>query len=135
VKSSRSWLLVFLAALLPIKAALAATMLCPPAGVGTQGELRAVQGSAAGFHDGSPVRSVHEHPAHEHGSAASDRDVPPGPHDPCSVCSAFCSVTPLVGGLPSVFAPPTRSVGVFPDLSAPPPSFLSDGQERPPRTI
>lgn len=130
VKSFRYWLLVFLAVLLPIKAAMAAAMLCPPAGIGMQGQLRVT------LHDGTAeVGVTHEHRAHEHGSAAFGDEVQTAPHDQCNFCSAFCSVTPLVSGLPSFLPPPAHPAALFPDFSAPPPSFLSDGQERPPRTI
>ena len=132
MKSFRYWLLVFLAVLLPIKAAMAAAMLCPPAGIGMQGELRVMLQSSDGSGE---VRLTHEHSAHEHGSAASGDHGQTGTHDQCNFCSAFCSVTPLVSGLPLIFAPPAHSAALFPDFSAPPPSFLSDGQERPPRTI
>lgn len=136
VNLSRPWLLVLLAVLLPIKTAMAAAMLCAPAGVGLQGELVAVQPSVARLHEHSANAGMtHEHAAHEHGSAASDNAGPGGPHDRCNICSAFCSATPLVSSLPVVLVPPVHSAALFPECSAPPPSFLSDGQERPPRTI
>ncbi|MDB5915393.1 MAG: hypothetical protein JWP22_4068, partial [Ramlibacter sp.] len=57
-----------------------------------------------------------------------------GNADNCNLCSAFCSVTGLVGA--AVAIPETRPVpAVFPHLYALPPSFVPDGQERPPRTI
>jgi hypothetical protein len=99
-----------------------------------QGEMRAVQHSGAGLNDGSAELPVtHEHAGHEHGSAASETDEHSEAHDKCSVCSVFCSVTPLASGLPSVLAPPAHAAGLFPDLSAPHPSFLSrTGRSHPP---
>jgi len=51
------------------------------------------------------------------------------------LCCDFCSVTPLSSEPPSVPMPLNLSGVSFPDLFAPAPSFLSDGQERPPRSI
>ena len=49
MKHFRLWLLLLLAVLLPVRGAFAAAMFCPPAGVGTQSEVRA-PGHAAGQH-------------------------------------------------------------------------------------
>ena len=53
----------------------------------------------------------------------------------CNACSAYCSLTPLVSNLPTLAEPLDSTAVKFSDLSAPPPSFVSEGQERPPRTI
>jgi hypothetical protein len=132
MKSVRVWLLVLLALLLPVRGAVAAAMLCPIAGSGVQTEMQ-VQVSAA---DHAAHEAMHEH---EHEHAASQAPSADHEHgkaaDRCNLCSAFCSLTPLVGSVPTVAAPPDLSTTPFPDISAPPPSFLSDGQERPPRSI
>jgi hypothetical protein len=134
MKSVRVWLLLLLALLLPVRGAVAAAMLCPIAGSGVQTEMQ-VQAPAA---DHAAHEAMHEHKdAHEH--AASHVHTADHDHgkaaDRCNLCSAFCSLTPLVGSVPTVATPLDLSSTAFPDLSAPPPSFLSDGQERPPRSI
>jgi hypothetical protein len=43
-------------------------------------------------------------------------------------------VTPMLSSLPSLPAPQDDATESFPDISAPAPSFVSDGQERPPRS-
>ena len=116
MKSIRIWLLLLLAVLLPIRGAVAAAMLCPIAGSGAPPQAQMHEHEHA---------SSHVHTAeHDHAKAA----------DRCNLCSAFCSLTPLVGSAPTVAAPLELAAAAFPDFSAPPPSFLSDGQERPPRS-
>ena len=77
------------------------------------------------------------HPAGLHGdglSSGGDADAS-SPQDRCTLCAAFCSLTPLVGSAPGLFVPQALPAAPFPALSAPVPSFLSDGQERPPRSL
>ena len=112
---------------------MAAAMLCPVGGTGTQSELR-VAGHAAG-HDS--MEHGHNHAdGHDHGAAATGGDGHAGQDhaDKCNLCSAFCSLTPLMSSAPTLAEPLDVSVK-FSALSAPPPNFFSDGQERPPRTI
>ncbi|HEX6703782.1 MAG TPA: DUF2946 family protein [Albitalea sp.] len=135
MKSLRIWFLLLLAVLLPVRGAMAAAMLCPPAGVGMQGEMRLMDHHAAGHHhqaaDG--LQHEHDHATHDHSSGGHDDGK--SSQDSCNLCTAFCSVTPMVSNPPTVAAPQELSATTFPDLSAPAPSFLSDGQERPPRSI
>jgi hypothetical protein len=126
VKILRLWLLVLLAVLLPVRGAMAGAMLCSPAGVGTQQELRTLHEQAAD----SSLHAVHHHEEAAHHDDAAD----PG-HDKCNLCSAFCSLTPLLSDMPGVPPPLEVPAESFPDFSAPAPSFLSDGQERPPRSF
>jgi len=110
----RIWLLVLLTALLPIRGALAAAMLCAPA----QGQH---QGHDVAQHEGHSQHQGGEHQQHDGG-------------DRCSLCASCCTAVPLMGVLPRVpepLAAPQR----FPVLHAPAPSFVSDGWERPPRSI
>jgi hypothetical protein len=143
VKTWRIWLLLLLAVLLPTRGAVAAAMLCPASGSGMQME-QAMAGHPAS-HEAMDQALSHEHPAgHDHMSghdsaAETSDDGHPG-HDhaaseACNACSAYCSLTPLVSNLPTLVEPLDASAVKFFDLSAPPPSFVSDGQERPPRTI
>jgi len=148
VKAVRLWLLVLLAVLLPIRGAVAAAMLCPVGSSGMQSELR-MQEHAAG-HEAMDAGTAHAHGGHghgheqghnhanDHGDAAADHhddEQAQGASDKCNTCSAYCSLTPMVSEL-SRLPEPTDSVAIkFPDLSFSAPTFLSDGQERPPRAI
>jgi len=82
--------------------------------------------AAAEHHDHSGhERPGFEHQTHDHGSSA----------DKCNLCVAFCSVTPLLSELPAVPAPQEMTAVSFPSYAAVSPSFFSDGEERPPRSI
>jgi hypothetical protein len=144
VKIWRTWLLVLLAVLLPVRGAVAAAMLCPISGSGVQLEL-ATAGQSAGHaaadhqalsHDHS---AVHDHAsAHDHAPDASGDGHAGHDHaasEACNACSAYCSLTPFVSNLPPLVEPLDPTAVKFADLAAPPPSFVSGGQERPPRTI
>lgn len=135
MKHFRLWLLLLLAVLLPVRGAVAAAMFCPPAAAGTHSEFL-VADEAMGQHtmaSATAESAAHEHAVRDHGSAADDESL--GTHDNCNLCSAFCSATPFVGSLPTMPTLQDVAATAFPDLLAPPPSFLSDGQERPPRSI
>lgn len=132
MRTVRVWLLLLLAVLLPLRGAVAAGMLCPVAGSGIQSELMAHAHPAS--HRMMDDSAGHDHAAmhHEH---SSDGHHDHGAADKCNMCSAFCSVTPLVSSLPTLFEPLDMAATSFPDLSAPAPTFVSGGQERPPRSI
>lgn len=137
MKVIRIWLLVLLAALLPIRGAIAAAMLCPPAAVGS--EMPMVDhgtGTDAQEH-GHQGHAQHDHTGgSHHGDHGGAHDgKAPTSHDKCNLCSACCSATPLLSAMPSVPQPHDQTAESFPDFSVPAPSFLSDGQERPPRSI
>ena len=139
MKTVRIWFLLLLAVLLPARGAVAAAMLCPVGTGGVQQEM-VLSGEAArhdamehmhGHPPGLEQAAEHGHTAHDDGHASHDHTT----SDRCNACSAFCSLTPLVTSVPSVFEPLDPAGVKFSRLSAPAPSFLSDGQERPPRTI
>jgi hypothetical protein len=138
VRTIRIWLLVLLAVLLPIRGAVAAAMLCQSQGAGGQSTV-AMAGSETDHHAiGAVDHAAHEHADHQHAEHDSDAAGTGGHHDgfgKCNLCCDFCSMTPLLSALPSVPTPPNLSSVAFPALLAPAPSFLSDGQERPPRSI
>lgn len=144
VKTVRICLLLLLAVLLPVRGAVAAAMLCAPADVGPPGEPRmgaqhpahAMGHHAMGHHgDGADAHAAHPAVLHGDGlSSGGDPDVS-SPQDRCTLCAAFCSLTPLVGSAPGLFVPQVLPAASFPALSAPVPTFLSDGQERPPRSL
>lgn len=134
MKSWRIWLLLLLAVLLPMRGAVAAAMLCPVAGSGIQTELAMVDHPAA--HEAMDHAMGHDHGASDDHAAGGHHDG----HDHtatdrCNMCSAFCSLTPLVSEVPTVAEPLDPTTVKFSEPSSPPPSFFSDGLERPPRTI
>ncbi|HKX43223.1 MAG TPA: hypothetical protein VJO99_18845 [Burkholderiaceae bacterium] len=119
----RIGLLVLLAVLLPIRGAMAAAMLCPPA-------LGAAQAQAHAAHE----PAAHDHAQHHHvpsdatAHATSDDNT-------CNLCAAFCSATPLPSSAPTLPSPSDYTSTSFPELRAAAPSFVSGGPERPPRSI
>ena len=138
MRTIRIWLLVLLAVLLPVRAAVAAAMLCPPASVDSQNTVVAATTEMDHHAMGVADPAAHEHADHHHPEYDSDAPDTSGHHDgfgKCNLCCDFCSLTPLLSTLPSVPAPLNPSSVSFPELFAPAPSFLSDGQERPPRSI
>jgi len=137
VKTLRPWFLLLLALLLPMRGAVSAAMLCPPAGFGMQTELRMVEhpiGHGMDHHAMDPADPDAASAAHGHG-AHDDGSHDHGTSDKCDVCSAFCSLTPLLGSAPTLPAPLPMASTAFPALRVPTPTFLSDGQDRPPRSI
>ena len=135
VKAVRIWFLLLLAVLLPVRGAVAAAMLCPVGSTGIQNELR-VHGHPMG-HEAMDHSMSQRHAApHDHASAGhSDDGHDHAASDKCNACSAYCSLTPLLSSDSTFLEPPDLAAVKFADQSAPPPSFVSDGQERPPRTI
>lgn len=136
LKTLRVCLLVLLAVVLPVRGVLAATMLCP-----SGSPLGAAQGlmSKAHEHMGMDEDSMDGSAAaplglHQH-SDAWGKPAHQGGFEKCVQCCDFCSITPLVASEPTIATPSSFSVVHFLDLIAQRPNFLSDGQERPPRTI
>jgi hypothetical protein len=135
VKLLRIWLLVVLAVLLPLRAAMAVALPCALAGVGTPSGT--THHDAAGHGHGHGLGhavAAHEHVQHHPGTVAL-HDHEKACQDKCNLCSASCSATPLIATFAGVPELRDRASVSFPDLSVPAPSFLSDGQERPPRSI
>lgn len=110
---ARVWLLLFLAVLLPVRGAVAAAMLCALAPPAQHGQMQHAEGHGGHHHQGSATPAA----------------------DKCNLCAASCGLTPLPSQPPSVAAPLEGAAASFPEIDAPPVSFLSDGQERPPRSI
>lgn len=131
MKLLRLWLLVLLTAVLSVRGAMAAAMLCLPDSHPTQEQV-VIE------HDHAAEQHVHGHeesaaavdasaPAHDHGDA--------GQHSQCSLCASCCSSAPLQYTVPTIADLRLPAGAEFPDLGAPAPSFLSGGQDRPPRSI
>jgi len=130
----RIWLLVLLAALLPVRGAVAAAMPCPPAGTG---HVQATAGHGS-HHAG---HADHTNPMHADAGQAQKPAYGHG-HEPgashgqkCNFCAGFCSLTPMPAACAAAAGAPDAASAAFPELVAKAPSFLSGGQERPPRTI
>jgi len=126
VKLFRIWLVVLLAVVLPVKGALAAAMLCPPAGSMPADVSAMAHGPGHGHVDMGHEHAGHDHAQHDHGKSA---------HDKCNLCSSSCSSPSMPSTSSGFDEPEALTSQSFPDLSAPAPTFLSDGQERPPRTL
>lgn len=134
MKTVRIWFLLLLALLLPLRGAVAAAMLCPVGSTGAQVELNA--------HERSLTHEVMDHDAmaheghvHHHGSADHGHEHHQSGSGKCNMCSAFCSLTPLLSSVPTLAEPLDPTAVEFSEISAPAPNFFSDGQERPPRTL
>jgi len=126
VKTLRLCLLVLLAVLLPIRGAVAAAMPCGSAGMHHESGTVAMHAHHAGMT--APGHDPAAHVAAGHGERHA------GGAPTCNLCCDFCSIATLPGSTPAL-APATDFAMVsFPDLFAPLPTFLSDGQERPPRS-
>jgi len=117
-------------------------MLCPPASMGGQSQAQdqsQAPSAAHEHHHESMMASAdhapaHDHAGHHHAEGAVGDHHNGSSVEKCNLCCAFCTLAPMVSSLPSLPSPIDLSVISFPDLSAPAASFLSDGQERPPRS-
>jgi len=135
VKHLRIFVLVLLSVLLPLRGAVAATMLCA-GGAQTQSAATA---AGHGHHRMQPDHGRHEHHAAPHGHAnnpAPDTDSSTDAHaSTCQFCASGGCVTPIAPPPFAVASPLLPSSVMFPALSAPAAAYFSGGQERPPRTI
>jgi hypothetical protein len=137
VRSFRLIILVLLCVLLPVRGAMAATLLCP----GGAGAPIAAASAAHAHH------AMHDH--HAEGTMAADHaahhlhaspEVPTtdgasGEHPTtCHFCASGCCMASLLGTVPTLGEPVVTARAIFPTLTAPVAAFQSDGQERPPRT-
>lgn len=133
MRALRILLLVSLTLMLPVRGVMAAAMLCPPSAAGMGGAMHASPAST-GEH------AAHTHGAEHHGTAIVDAAAAGHHHetgaaaDTCHLCSACCSVPPVPSAAPSMPQPHAVAAGDFPAYTVPVPRFLSDAQERPPRS-
>lgn len=132
----RTLTLLVLVTLLPLRGALAAAMLCPPAAAGVQTEV-GLHEAHMRHHAASDSFFAHGHEARDMGNVQSSEidEWSAVAQDKCDVCSTFCSVTPLLGSVPRLALAQDLAQAYHPALDAAAASFLSDAQERPPRTI
>lgn len=123
MKSLRIFVLVLLAMLLPLRGVSAATALCEHPSTPHAGSV----GFDHGHEMAGDAGHVHSQP-HDHGQGHGGADK--GRH-----CASLCSATPLMTALPTLALAPIAGTTAFPHFAAPSPTFLSGGQERPPRSI
>ncbi|MBX3620782.1 MAG: hypothetical protein KF891_12465 [Rhizobacter sp.] len=121
MKTVRLFVLVLMAMLLPLRGVSAATLLCEqhPA------SHTEVVSHDHGGHDMASATDG-DHAQHDHSHNGFDK----GRH-----CLSSCSAAPLMAVAPSVLTPTLLGTTVFPHFAAPAPTFQSDGQDRPPRSI
>lgn len=135
VKNLRTFILILMAVLLPVRGAVAAAMLC-------SGEASVIGVVEAAANDhchplaGHPMEAHHaasDTPAHGHApDDSSSKTHPPA----CHFCAGGgCLVTPLAFAPPSVASPMVITSAALPALVTRIPHYQSDGQDRPPRTI
>ena len=119
--------------LLPIRGAMAAAMLCLSQDGPENVMVQHLGGESSKPHD----HAQHGHGHHSHAEdtqAGQDDDVASGTADDCNLCASFCSLTPLASTAPDLRHPWARAA-LNPAPSVTAPSFVSDGEDRPPRTI
>ena len=135
MKHLRVWLMLLLMVVLPVRGAMAAAMLCLP-----QDEAQSQKVMVQPL--GGDSSKSHDHAQHGHGhhsqaegtQAGQDDNVASGTADDCNLCASFCSLTPLTSTAPDLRHPWARAaLNPAPSVNAP--SFVSDGEDRPPRTI
>jgi len=61
---------------------------------------------------------------HDHGAAGK-----------CNLCASCCSATPMLATFAPTLPPPDEQAATFPTFQALAPTYVSEGQERPPRSI
>jgi hypothetical protein len=128
VKTFRLWLLVLVAVLLPLRGAIAAGLPCAGGSPAPQ-----PQGVAMAQHHHHATGGAHHlHAAaaaglHDHGAA--------GHADKCNLCAACCSGGALPTDIALRVAAAETGTEAFPEPASPAPSFVAEGQERPPRSL
>ncbi|MDE2398155.1 MAG: hypothetical protein KGL43_01245 [Burkholderiales bacterium] len=118
--------------MLPLRGVMASALLCPPT-AGAAQHAHASHASDGGLHDSLGDSAPH-HAQGDSGAGAHHHDGASGP-DTCKLCSVCCSAPPLPSAVLSVPPPHALAAAGFPAVGACASSFLSDGQDRPPRSI
>lgn len=152
VKSLRIFLLVLLALLLPVRGAVAATMVCATAGQAGGLAASAAHGPLGLHTDGAgpaaghlqhAVHAASDHPVqHLHAGAADgamdgavDGASEGAGSDSCPICASGCGLTALLTAVPCTVGEPLAAQAPFPGVAVPALDFQLDGLDRPPRTI
>lgn len=132
-KILRIWLLVLLAVLLPLRGAVAAAMLCSPSAASTSQAQTTVSHHEG--HHGDPTQAADATPASAEHVHAHNHDPGSNHAQKCNLCASFCSMTLIPTACTNLIGLPEPASARYPELAAKTPSFLLEGQERPPRTI
>lgn len=122
-----------LALLLPMRGVMATTMLCMPDVGAAHAEASRVSHAASHAHEADAHAGEAQAGQGEH--AGDCDEVGHCGSDKCNVCCATCSSPAMSCATAGVSGSQEPSAVTFPELSAPAPTFHSEGQERPPRTI
>jgi hypothetical protein len=134
VRKVRIWLLVLLSVLLPIQGAVAAGMPCPNESTPVH-EHRHSHDSMSAHHrmmvDDHGVQAA----GHVGSSDGHHGHAGAGHQDRCNLCASCCAGAAIATTFATVFAPLEAATESFAAPASPVASFLSDGQERPPRSI
>jgi hypothetical protein len=130
VKIFRLWLLVLIAVLLPIRGAVAAAMPCPNESTPVHHHMGASPDHRMMGHERMADAPQHHlqadgHPDHGHA----------GHGDKCNLCASCCTGTAMPSSLQAAFEALEPAGESFTAPATPAMSFLSDGQDRPPRSI
>lgn len=144
VKSIRALVLLLVALLLPIRGAVAATMVCPEMG-GTGQRLAATAHAHQTLHLGGADAVVDHHHGDAQARAGHQTHGAPDPaatdapdgavSDTCHICASGCGVAALLTAFPSPWVATLVARALFPSVSLPALDFQLDGQDRPPRTL
>ena len=118
-KTWRLCIVLLLALLLPLRGAVAATMMCAQATAGSQHAMAMTP----------PTHGEHAAP-HDHAAMlAHAHHAPPS----CSMCADCCAPAMVLDDFPALMPPTLFASALFPAPRALAPNFLCDGPERPPR--
>ena len=126
--------MLLLMVVLPVRGAMAAAMLCLPQEEPAKHQHLMVQDLAGEPESHDHTQHGHGHHGHAMDFAGQEAEVASGVSDDCDLCVAFCSLTPLASTAPDL-RHPWAQAAQNPAPSVLAPSFVSDGEDRPPRTI
>jgi hypothetical protein len=121
--------LLVIAVLLPIRGAMAAALPCLNLGHGAT----VAEGHHGHHHHGMGLDGEHHDDASSRDAAGHHDDH--GGVDKCNVCASCCTAPPMMATFSPAIAPLDMPAVPYPVLTASAPSFVSEGQERPPRSI
>lgn len=126
MKILRIWLLLVLAVLIPVRGAIAAAMPCAEEGVRQHAVEMAVHEHALTMDDAGEHMHDAAVPIHHHDHDGADK---------CNLCASCCSATPMLTTFAPTIAQLDEPAATFPVLQVSALTFMSEGQERPPRSI
>jgi hypothetical protein len=115
---------------------MAAAMLCPPGVDGAPStQMLVIKEAPAAHGHGGASTHAHDQAAPDAPHAVHDHSDSTSAQDKCTMCAAFCSLTPAPLGQTVLFTPADVASAPSVLISSHPPSFVPGGLERPPRNI